>query len=403
MNQDPRIDPASVPLGLLRRYLIALGWQASNVRPSSIAVPLEYQRFARQLIDGRSDARRNFETYLLSEPGAENVELVLPRDINAPDFRSRMEGAIRTLSELQERSPEEIIADVRAVGFDVVRSRIQDTLVQDDTVLLAIAANYIEGVKGLLAATATTELEPTPYFLRVKKEASEYADGCHFGHTFRGSFGFTIESPVVRNVAPLLFDLEQTPPFERRVIQRLARGLSDISEAVQRDEPDVIVKDLSSGFSANACEQFANLVEETAHTGMSFSFSFSPEWPPAPDLLQKREFQVGPQHVDITRAAARSLRAQPVRGEEQVFGRIIRLQSQADPSDLLTPTGEREVVIQWSNEDLGDILVRVRLTPHDYLAAIEAHRNGRPVRLRGTLERKGRLWILSNPTDFSAA
>lgn len=188
------------------------------MRPSSIAVPLEYQQFARQLIDGRSDARRNFETYLLSEPGAENVELVLPRDINAPDFRSRMEGAIRTLSELQERSPEEIIADVRAVGFDVVRSRIPDTLVQDDTVLLAIAANYIEGVKGLLAATATTELEPTPYFLRVKKEASEYADGCHFGHTFRGSFGFTIKSPVVRNVAPLLFDLEQPPPFERRVI-----------------------------------------------------------------------------------------------------------------------------------------------------------------------------------------
>jgi hypothetical protein len=50
---------------------------------------------------------------------------------------------------------------------------------------------------------------------------------------------------------------------------------------------------------------------------------------------------------------------------------------------------------------LGDIQVRVRLTPHDYLAAIEAHRDGRPVRLRGTLERKGRLWILSNATDFS--
>jgi hypothetical protein len=87
--------------------------------------------------------------------------------------------------------------------------------------------------------------------------------------------------------------------------------------------------------------------------------------------------------------------------EEQVFGRVVRLQSQADPSDLLSPTGEREVVIQWSNEELGDIHVRVRLTPQDYLAAIEAHRNGRPVRLRGTLERKGRLWILSNPTDFS--
>jgi hypothetical protein len=353
------------------------------------------------LIDGRTSARRNFETYLLSEPGVDDVELVLPRDRSAPDYRSRMEGAIRTLSEVEGRPPEQIIADVRAVGFDVVRSRIPEELVQDDTVVLAIAANYIEGVKGLLTATATTELEPAPYFLRVKKEASEYAEGCHFGHTFRGSFGFTIESPVVRNVSPLLFDIDQTPPFERRVIQRLARGLNDISEAVQRDEPTIIVNDVSSGFSANACEQFANLVEETAHTGMTFAFSFSPEWPPAPDLLRKREFQVGPRHVEITRAAAKSLRAQPVTREEEVFGRVVRLQSQADPSDLLTPTGEREVVIQWSHEELGDIQVRVRLTPHDYLAAIEAHRDGRPVRLRGTLERKGRLWILSNATDFS--
>jgi hypothetical protein len=404
MSQDVRIDPAGVPLGLLRRYLLALGWRrASDTRQSAISLPPGYDGFARQLIEGRSSARRNFETYLLSGPGIDDVELVLPRDRSTRDFRPRMEGVIRTLSEVEGRPPEQIIADIRAIGFDVVRSRIPEQLVQDDTVLLAIAANYIEGVKGLLTATATTELEPAPYFLRVKKEASEYADGCHFGHTFRGSFGFTIESPVVPNEAPMLLDIEQTPPFERRVIQRLARGLSDISQAVERDEPAIIVNDVSGGFSANACEQFANLVEETAHSGMSFAFSFSPEWPPAPDLIQKRDFQVGPRHVEITRAAARSLRAQPVMREEQVFGRVVRLQSQADPSDLLSPTGEREVVIQWSDEELGDIQVRVRLTPQDYLAAIEAHRNGRPVRLRGTLERRGRLWILSNPTDFSVA
>ena len=177
-------------------------------------------------------------------------------------------------------------------------------------------------------------------------------------------------------MAPPLFDIEQPPPFERRVVQRVARGLSDICEAVQRDDLAIVVNDVGSGFSANACERFANLVEETARTGMSFAISFSPEWPPAPDLLQKREFQVGPRHVEITREAAKSLRSQPVKREEEVFGRVIRLQSEADPSDLLTPTGEREVVIQWSAEDLGDIQVRVALTPPDYLAAIEAHGNG---------------------------
>jgi hypothetical protein len=65
-----------------------------------------------------------------------------------------------------------------------------------------MAANYIAGVKTLLAATATTEMHPLPHFLRVRKEATDYAETCQFAHTFRGSFGFTIESPVCPNVAP---------------------------------------------------------------------------------------------------------------------------------------------------------------------------------------------------------
>lgn len=88
---------------------------------------------------------------------------------------------------------------------------------------------------------------------------------------------------------------------------------------------------------------------------------------------------------------------------EDLFGRIVRLQTEADPSDLITAAEDREVVIQYSAEDLGDIQVRVSLSPADYLIAIEAHRNGRPVRISGTLERRGRLWVLSNPTGISVS
>jgi hypothetical protein len=261
--------------------------------------------------------------------------------------------------------------------------------------------NYSAGVKTLLAATATTEIDPVPHFLRVRKEALEYADACQFAHTFRGSFGFTIESPVSPNIAPTFLDIPQDAPFERRVISRFARGVDDICEAVRRDNVDVILTDFDRGFGANALDQFADLVESTARTGMTFSFSFSPEWPVPDDLARVRELRVGPQHIDVTREAAKSLRTQPVAREEQLFGRIVRLQTEADPTDLETPIGDREVAIQWSHEDLGDIQVRALLNPADYLTAIEAHRNGRPVRVSGTLEKRGRRWVLSNPTGLT--
>jgi hypothetical protein len=374
-----------------------------RLKPTPVELPAEYERISRLLIEGRTDARRNFETYVLSTPGVDDVEIILPRDQNVSDFLPRMQSAMRTLAELEDRPADLIIADVRAVGFDIVRSRIPDELVRNDAVHLATAANYIAGVKTLLAATATTEIDPVPHFLRVRKEALDYADGCQFGHTFRGSFGFTIESPVSPNSAPSLFDIQQTPPFERRVIQRLARGIEDICDAVRRDNVDILLHDFERGFSANAFEEFADLVESTAHTGMIFAFSFSPEWPPAEGLAEAKDLQVGPRHVEVTREAARSLRTQPVKRDEEVFGRIVRLQTEADPTDLVSVVVEREVVIQWSSEDLGDIQVRASLSPPDYLVAIEAHRNGRPVRVAGTLEKKGRRWVLSNPTGLSMA
>jgi hypothetical protein len=36
---------------------------------------------------------------------------------------------------------------------------------------------------------------------RAMPGALKYADNCRFGHTFRGSFGFTIESPIEENLS----------------------------------------------------------------------------------------------------------------------------------------------------------------------------------------------------------
>src|SRR5271170_8249264 len=52
---------------------------------------------------------------------------------------------------------------------------------------------------------------------------------------------------------------------------------------------------------------------------------------------------------------------------ETVFGRVIRLATDADPSDLTDLMGEREVAILWSSEAQGDVTVRASLTPPDYL------------------------------------
>ncbi len=398
MTGDGDIKPVMVPLGLLRRYLTARGWRRGSAGRSSfgdVQNPVVLAAF-----QARSTGRRTADLFVFSEDGADDVELIVPRERVGSDYDRRMVDAIRILSVVEDRDTMEVINDIRAVGYDVVRSRIPDTLVFDDTIHLEIAANYTFGIKSLLSSIATTQIDPQPYFLRVRKEAKEFADRCRFGHTFRGSFGFTIESPLAPNNEPTLPEIGQVAPFERLVIERFARGMLNLCDAVRKDDPTTLVADAKLGFSANAYEQLANLLEDTSPGGMDFAFSFSPEWGAPPELSTATEFSIGQAHVEVSRTVAKMLRTEFVPRPEKVFGRVVRLESDADPSDLLNPTGEREIAIQWSSADLGDVQVRVRLVPKDYLLALDAHASGRPVSVSGTLEKRGRPWVLTSPADF---
>lgn len=392
-------DPDAVPLNMLRRYLTAHGWRKPPL-PALPEIATPRSAAARTLIETMSGGRRTFDVYVLSETDLPDIELVLPYEKSAPDYSRQIVNAIKTLSELEGRDPEKVIAAIRLIGFDVMQSRIPDGMVYNDTIHLEVAAGYVAGARALLAATATTEIQPDPYFLRVKKEASEYANKCRFGHTFKGSFGFTVESPVTPNNEPTLAQIVQAPPFERRVMQRIVRGFSAVCDAVEADDTRTLVDGASTGFSANSCEFFAKLVEETAPGGLLFAFQLSPEWPTAVGLAQTNEFLVGPRHVEITRAAAKVLREQYVPTFETLIGRIVGLTSDGNPSDLLNPMGDREIAVQWIASDHGEISVKVSLNAEEYLQAVDAHRNGRLIGVSGTLERKGRTWVLSGPRNF---
>lgn len=388
-------EELTVPLGLLRRYLAFHGWRPEAAVTSE--AELRGDSYADQFFRARSTGKRNVELYVSTEPGLQDIELVVPTSVETAETMKRLDGALETLSQVEGRDRLEVITAVRSIGFDLVKSRIPDEQVYEDTINLKQASSYTTRMRELLAGSATTELSPGAYFWRVKKRGAEYSETCRFGHTFKGSFGFTIESPVMPNTCPTLAGMEdfQELPFERRVIRRLARGIRVVQEAASIGDPGIIVKAYETGLSANMCEDLADLVEQTSPSGLSFSFTLSPEWPAEPF----REAFIGPRHIEVARIAAKMMREQLPPRPETVNGRVIRLQNEADPTDLTDVTLAREVVIHWESED-GSINVKVGLNPSNYLAAAEAHTRGQSIEVKGALERRGWRWVLLNPTDF---
>lgn len=353
----------SVSLHLLRRYLIASHWNVA----------------------------RSKEAFELFE--RDGIELVVPRDsgTRVPATRA-IDDALRTLSQFEDRSVSSVASDVHAIGFDSVRSHVPEGFLRGG-VSLETAREFVEGAKNLLAATATNELAPTRVFQRVRKDAVEYSSQCIFGHTFRGSFGFVIESPVSPNDAPALFE-QETPPFERRVIERLVRGISDLERSVQNDTIDDVVQDHLNGFNANMCEDFATLIEHVSPSGLVLEVAFSPEWKPRAGIDALTRFSVNLRHAEVAEAAARELRKIEIELNRTIVGRVFRLESHANPLELLASRGSREISVDYSSDDLGDVRVRMALEPEDYLRALEAHRQGLTISVSGRLDRLGRSWWL---------
>ncbi|MGW9820180.1 hypothetical protein [Methylorubrum extorquens] len=375
MTSEPD-DIERVPLGSLKRYLATAGWR-------------------------RDTLRSGLELYSLG-PASDEIEIVLPGTSRARDALVRIAQAVHTLTALEGRDPAEIIAAIRAISYDLIKSRLPDSVIRHDTIKLGTAEEFIRRMARLLAASAHAELHASAYFTRVDGVAQRYADECRFGHTFRGSFGFTVESPVGPNTIEPGAAAPEAPPLERRTVHRLARGLRVIEGAIAREDPSEIVRGYEAGLNANACDELAALVE-VPHAGeVMIEIVFSREWGIPEDVGQAPVFEIRhARSAEIMREAAKALRHSDEERRRTIVGKIRTLHSMENPSDLFSISGTQDVIVEWDSDEHGMIRVRVSLPPEEYLQAVDAHKTGRMVSIHGELKPPGRFWRLENPRDFT--
>ena len=403
MSFSKHFDVLAVPLGLLRRYLTMNHWARIDA-PQPPPIPAHLQQMAATLMGGRQGGERNFDLYvLLPDPKSDiqlpGIELVVPRRTDDVDFRMRMASVVETLCVVNGLDQAEVVTQIRAVGFDLVQSRFPSSLVLDDSVHLEIAASYIDNIRELLVATATTELEPMPFYPRAIPAAKKFADACRFGHTFRGSFGFTIESPIGEKPPQLTLEIADNPPFERRVIQRLARGVLVTCLAVETGDITSLIKNVRTGFGANACERLAKLIEDTSPGGLAMSFSFSPEWKADPEISAASEYILDSRHIEASRSAAKNMREALTVRPEVIVGGISDLHSD-DPENLMDTQSERRITVRWFN-GTREVNVMIPLSPADYKLASDAHITGRQIRVSGALSQVGRTLRLEEAQGLS--
>jgi len=367
---DPQFD---IEPRMIVRYLQHSGWSAG-------------------------DFGRKINRVFFKDNAPDAVEIFFDKQASKETKRKEVFFALKTISEFYEREISDVSNDIKSLTYDQITSKIPNEYVLNDTIQLRVASQYINQMRGFLASSATTELTGERHFKRTRKEALEYAEQCRFGHTFRGSFGFLIESPVGLNETPTLDIVSEQLPLNRRIVERIALGLATYCDAVETQNPGVIAE-RRDGFSANMCDAMADLIEETDVSKMVIGIKLSPEWR-SKSLASKSTFSIEHKNIELLRAAARSMRVDEKPRPVQVFGRIRRVETDGNPADLMEDTAPKEIEINWASDDNTLVHVKVMLPNADYAEAVEAHRTGKYVSVSGMLIRLGRSWRLDQVENF---
>lgn len=330
------------------------------------------------------------------------VTLVLPVRPRYADHKLRMLDAIRLLTEYYAEDPDVLLLNIAHWDRDVVRIHIQPPSSHDQLLPFALASDFIKEYRKFMAHAATTQATPQRHHPKATRTGSSFADHCRFGHTFSGSFGFTIECPLELSPHQDLAIVQTPKPFARTVTERIATGYSDLRRSVATKDPGIIVANYREGFSGNMCEiltKIHGLMDE----GLKFQheMAWSQELHASETLRRTREpVLVDRQACEILQEASEELlRPEDEEQRREIRGLVTRLNSEKPPDPSFEDTDRTIVILSESGETQGQT-VRVSLSPNEYRRACDAHKNGREVIVRGKLNREGLRWRLTEHDFF---
>ena len=331
----------------------------------------------------------------------EHTKLVLPATVDLVDAQSLIYNALDLLAVSLNVSIDSLTAFLVQRITDVLRARSFRLVGHDDSLPLDIASEWISRMRQLLAASAYTEHEPRPSFEKTGTLGSEFAHHCRFGHTFKGSFGLSIESPVFVNPSIPELEASARQPFERRVFERIARGIKNLRDAIEGDSIDILLESYTTGLNANMCRALSEAYEAVDGRRIEYFFAWSSEIPVAEDISGLNPFTFDGRAYEFAKATALQLEQQDDFEEQLIEGRIYQLKSKepVNPTFELLQT-DRVITVKWCTDGLPPKSIRVPLSAEDYQLACDAHRDGQMIQVSGKPQKNGKFWTLHNVHGF---
>lgn len=326
-----------------------------------------------------------------------SIVLRLPTSEQNMDYYERISDFINLIAAIKNTDQQQIIRQISMMNHDILRVRVLNPGDFNFSIPLDVAALEIEALKTLFVYAASSEVKPRPFFDRPLSNGVKYANQCQFGHTFEGSFGFTINTPInlPDKIQMSLFDQSIEIPFERKVTERIIQGFINIDKAIETQDIDVIVDNFENGLNSKMCEALIDLSIDKSKQ-IEFAIKWSPRLVPSKQIRHFTKITLEEPVFEVIEAAADKLKfIEPFK--EVIIGPIVTLHSNKEPFCNEEFTRTATIKHEFGGRR---IEVKLELNKSGYEVAYNAHGKGKAVHVEGKLFKKGSTWRMIDISDI---
>ena len=320
-------------------------------------------------------------------------EILVPHRDTIGGYAENMAESVAVLAAVEERSELDVFYDLAATGADVIQVRSANGKARESLSLRQSASMLNDAYRMLEAGARAVEKPRAIYRGKLSADVAQYLDSVHPLPGYAQGYALTLHSPV-----PVGFERQEDlgddfrAPFSRLVTIKLAQGLRQSSEAIERvvstNTLEPFREAVDSGVSANLCDSVAELAKQG--DGIAIDLTWAGV---RPSNVADSSFLFSPASADILMEAAKSLRSKEPSYDEQIIGLVVRLEK--EPPEF---EGKATIASVWEGR-----LTRMNVEFEEgvYDLVISAFRDQTEVSLDGDVHPLGRGYELRNPRNLS--
>jgi hypothetical protein len=321
---------------------------------------VQYLRFANwKKIEQDNHNLFVFGTKQFDEKG---IIVKIPINDSFSDTKLIVLRAIQHIAQVRNIDESEVLYEVFRYDCDIWRQKIILSEKQEMYgIPLDTMHKFLKNICDVIKNSEQLEIN-NPYSKTKKesknnktKQKNNIIEKCLFCHTFKGSFGISIEMPIYGEILKKTFPYDKIQTTERKIMERIAIGLSDTANATFSSDFNAIIENSENGFNQKMCASLRSAMtlfqltknSEFENTEIEFSFKWSPIVPVSSKVPLFEKIKLLPQKtIQVLKSAEKKM-------------------EELEQSNLVTITGEIIIMKDDSNkEDKNRHKVKIKCDNH---------------------------------------